>query len=548
MIDPEIGITQAESLAKSGLSREAADAFAKLVDTGQSNYRIHHGYALTLMRSGQHELARGQFREALSYEPNSIAVLSNLAVLNTRLGNPCAAEAMCRKILGMQSNHHPAWSNLGSALCQQGRISEGIEAFQKALDLVPDDRIICDNLLLNLNYLATDGRELAEVHRILCNRIPARPRKPRSAEIRWPMRVGYVSSDFRSHPVSFFMAGIIGTHDRKGFEIFCYSTTSEPDGRTENFRTLADHFVDLSTFTDAEAAKRIEEDRIDILIDLGGHTSGNPLGIFALRPAAVQASYLGYPATTGCSFIDYRVVDALTDPEGSASLSTERLIRLPAPFLSYNPHSTSPKPSPLPALSNGYITFGSFNNSSKISEDTLNLWCRVLSEVSDSRMFLKARAFSDEVLCDRLRDQFHQRGIHPSRITFSGILEDAQDHLAAYRSVDIALDTFPYNGTTTTCEALWMGVPVITLVGSLHAARVGLTLLTAVGLQGLAATSLDSFVGLSCAFSEDTNQLAQLRGNLRRIVKHSPLCDHSRLTRGLEDAYRQMLAVPFPVE
>jgi predicted O-linked N-acetylglucosamine transferase (SPINDLY family) len=341
--------------------------------------------------------------------------------------------------------------------------------------------------------------------------------------------------------VSFFMAGILWTHERSAFEIFCYSTTHAPDRRTENFRQLAEHFVDLSSCSDAEAAQRIEADQIDILVDLGGHTSGNRLGIFALRPAPVQVSYLGYPATTGCSFIDYRLIDALTDPEGSEAFSTERLIRLPAPFLLYNPHSTFPGSTPPPALANGFITFGSFNFSSKITENTLDLWSRVLTEVPGSRMFIKARAFSQAAVCERFREQFSQRGIDPARLTFSGPIEGAQGHLAAYGKVDIALDTFPYNGTTTTCEALWMGVPVVSLVGDLHAARVGYSILTAVGLGGMAAPSPDNYVALAAAFSQDIHQLAVFRGQLQKAVAQSPLCDRFRLTRGLEDAYRKML-------
>ncbi len=532
---------KAESLARAGRWREAADAFARALAAGGSSYRLHYGYGTALLKCGRYEAGRDQLCAALKTRPDSLEALGNLAATQLRLGRPCDAEAHCRRILAAQPDDHAAWTNLGLALSHQGRVPEGLEALQRALELAPDDPIIRDDLLLHLNYIAMEGEGLADVHRMLCGHLPSAPRKPLPDTTGRRIRIGYVSGDFRSHSVSFFMAGIIRSHDRGAFEIFCYSTTLAPDGRTENFRQLAEHFADLSTCSDAEAAARIEADGIDLLMDLGGHTSGNRLGIFALRPAPVQATYLGYPATTGCPFMDFRLVDALTDPEGSEGFSTEHLVRLPAPFLCYDPHPAFPPPGSPPVLVNGHITFGSFNHSSKISGETLDLWSRILAGVPGSRLFLKARAFSDSAVCDRFGEAFSGRGIDPARISFSGLLEGVQEHLAAYGRVDLALDTFPYNGTTTTCEALWMGVPVISLVGSLHAARVGHTLLSAVGLGELAATSAEDYVALAMTFSEDTAQLARLRGQLQRVVEHSPLCDRLHFTKGLEAAFRKML-------
>ena len=531
----------AESLAKGGRWREASEAYSELITAGRSDYFTHYNYGTVLMHCDRYEAARDQLCLALECRPDSLDVLNNLAAAYLKVCDPCAAEAACRLIIAQQPDHHLAWTNLGLSLNEQGRVPEGIAALQSALELVPDDPIVCENILMNLCYIATDGEDLAEVHQMLCAQIPSSPRKPLPDASGRRIRIGYLSCDFRNHSVSFFMAGPILAHDRSAFEVFCYSTTHAPDRKTEDFRQLSEHFVDLSPYSDPEAARRIEADGIDILVDLGGHTRGKRLGIFALRPAPVQVTYLGYPATTGCSFIDYRLVDALTDPEGSEAHATERLIRLPAPFLSYYPHSTFPESTPPPVLANGYITFGSFNNSSKISEDTLDLWSRVLTEVPASRMFIKAWVLANPAVCERFRGQFSQRGIDPARLTFSGFMDGDQGHLAAYSMVDIALDTFPYNGTTTTCEALWMGVPVISLVGSLHAARVGYTILTAVGLGGIAATSPDSYVALAAAFAENISQLASIRGQLQKAVAQSPLCDRFRLTRGLEDAYRGML-------
>ncbi|NWJ41141.1 MAG: tetratricopeptide repeat protein [Geothrix sp.] len=532
---------KAESLVESGRWSEAVEAYAEVVAAGESDFQIHFNFGTALMHCSRFEKGRDQFSSALRYRPDSIAALTNLAGAQVNLGNTCAAADTFRRIVTRQPDFHTAWVNLGVALADQGLISEGIEALQRGFDLAPDDSAARNNLLLHLNYACTDGLGLAEVHQMLCAPIASAARKPLQDTAGRRICIGYVSNDFRGHSVAFFLLGILGTHDRGAFEVFCYSLTHAPDRMTENFVRLAEHFVDLSTCSDAEAAGRIEADQIDILVDLGGHTSGSRIGIFAFRPAPIQATYLGYPATTGCPFIDFRMVDAHTDPEGSEAFATEELIRLPAPFLCYTPNAASPDIAPLPALANGFITFGSFNQSAKISDETLDLWSGVLAAVPDSRMFIKARAFSDTQVCDRFRGRFAERGIDASRISFSGLLANPREHLAAYGKVDIALDTFPYNGTTTTCEALWMGVPVISLVGGLHAARVGYTILTAVGLAGLATTSADEFVSLAAAFSEDRGQLAELRGHLRMVVANSPLCDRARFTKGLEDAYRKMV-------
>ena len=542
MARPSQQAAAAESLAQDGRWAEAAKTYAEVVKAGESSFRIHFYYGTALMHGGQNEAAREQFGAALGFDPNSPEALTNLGAVQGKLGHLTATEETSRRLLAQQPKSPVAWINLCLSLCQQARVPEAIEAAQRALEVVPGDPTLRDILLFSLNLVATEGQDLADVHRMLCAPMTSTVRKPLPDVRNRRIRLGYVSNDFRSHPVSSFMAGIIATHDRNAFDVFCYSTTPSPDARTENFRQLAEHFVDLVGCSDPEAARQIEVDQIDILVDLGGHTSGNRLSLFALRPAPVQVTYLGYPATTGCSFMDFRVVDERTDPEGSDLFSTEALVRIPAPFLCFYPHFTHPPIAPRPALANGHITFGSFNQAPKISDDTLDLWSRVLAAVPDSRMFIKAQAFSEESVCERFRERFLERDISPSRLTFSGFLKSAQDHLAAYDQVDIALDTFPYNGTTTTCEALWMGVPVLSLVGNLHAARVGYTLLASVGLDRFATTSAENYVAIAATLASDDKQLADLRSTLQQATKRSPLCDRFRLTKGLEDGYRSMLA------
>ena len=534
-------LAEAEALAKEARWQEAAEAYRLAVDAGATGFQTHVSYGTALLHCGALEAAKAPLKAALDMSPDSLDALNNLGAKLGRSGHLAAAETTIRLVL----EKHPAiptcWINLCLSLGQQGKVPEAIEAVQTAMEHFPEDVNLRQILLFFLNLIATEGEDLAEVHRALCEDIQARPRKPLPNTRGRRIRVGYVSNDFKSHPVSSFMASIITSHDRSAFEVFCYSTTTTPDARTRDFQHLAEHFVDIAVLSDAEAARKIEADQIDILVDLGGHTTGNRLRMFALRPAPIQATYLGYPATTGCTFMDFRLVDSRTDPEGSEANSTEQLVRLPAPFLCFYPHFTCPPTAPLPALTNGHITFGSFNQAAKISDDTLDLWSGVLQAVPDSRLFLKAQAFSDPAVCGRFEERFAQRGIQPSRLTFSGFMKKPLDHLAAYEKVDVALDTFPYNGTTTTCEALWMGVPVISLVGSLHAARVGYTLLAAVGMEGFATNTVQDFVALAVELVKNSGQLAALRGRLQAVMAASRLCDPQGFTRGLEDSFRRML-------
>ena len=534
-------MAEADALARANRWPEALEAYSEVAASGRSDFSFHLHYGTALLYCERHLEGRDQLLRALRLRPDSVDALNNLVCAHFQLGAHVAAEEACRHILLHQPLHDLAWSNLGLALASQGRSPEGIEALHRAIDLNPSNRVSKDNFLQVLNNIATDGAGLAEAHRALCHDYPGVPEKALPWTEGRRIRIGYVSGDFRQHSVAYFLAGIFNNHDRDAFEIFCYSANSRVDWMTSFFKEQSDHFQDITGIADADVAHRIESDGIDILVDLSGHMLDNRLSLFSLRPAPVQASYLGYPATTGCPFMDFRLVDSLTDPEGADAFATERLVRLPVPFLCYAPFPNAPEPSALPALSNGYVTFGSFNNATKLSDDTLDLWCHALDSTAGSRMFVKAACFSDALACEQLKKRFALRGIDPGRIECSGMITGMRDHLNAYGKVDIALDTFPYNGTTTTCEALWMGVPVITQVGNLHAARVGLSLLSAVGLGGLATTCAEDFAALAAAFSEDVHQLENLRRRLRTVVAHSALCDQRRFTRALEEAFRHML-------
>jgi predicted O-linked N-acetylglucosamine transferase (SPINDLY family) len=296
----------------------------------------------------------------------------------------------------------------------------------------------------------------------------------------------------------------------------------------------------VTALGDREFAQLVFDDRIDILVDLGGHTGSSRLEAFGYKPAPVQVTWLGYPDTTGLPEVDYRFTDILADPPGAEAFHTEQLVRLPACFLCYAPRHPCPAPSPPPALTTGRVTFGSFNNLAKLSPQTLRAWAAILQSVPTAHLFIKGKALRDPLSHEQFRQKLIAHGIDITRTELQGWTTSSEDHMELYGHVDIALDTFPYNGTTTTCEALWMGVPVVTLTGETHAGRVGTSLLSAVGLNELVAGTETAYIELATRLAGDPQQLAHRRADLRDRMASSPLCDGPRFAREVEDAYRAM--------
>lgn len=353
------------------------------------------------------------------------------------------------------------------------------------------------------------------------------------------LRIGYVSPDLRKHSVTYFFEPVLAAHNKEQFEIYCYSILPDEDETTERLKRHADHWREMWRLTDRQAVECIRDDRIDILVDLAGHTGHNRLRMFAEKPAPVQATWLGYPATTGLTAMDYRIADALTDPAGETErYYSEKLIRLPRTFLCYLPDRESPEISDLPVVSTGSVTFGSFNKLSKVTREMIALWSRILKGLPKSRLTMKTASFSDKATCGRISDLFAAEGVESDRLTLMPWASSTGDHLGVYRQVDIALDTYPYNGTTTTCEALWMGVPVVTLAGNAYGGRVGASILTNIGLPHLIAAAPEDYMRITLNLASDIGTLRELRKNLRGMMKESPLMNYHQFTRNLETAYR----------
>jgi predicted O-linked N-acetylglucosamine transferase (SPINDLY family) len=343
-----------------------------------------------------------------------------------------------------------------------------------------------------------------------------------------------------NHSVNFFIEPVLIAHRRDQFEVFCYSNVSLQDQVTQRIKGYAIQWKDIAGMPDEEAEELIRKDKIDILVDLAGHTAHNRLPLFARKPAPVQVNWIGYPATTGLSTIDYKIGDKYTDPPGTTEqFYSEKLMRLPESFLCYLPQQDSPDIEPLPLLKNGYITFGSFNNFAKVTSGVYTVWAKILNAVTGSRLIMKWQSFSDRATVQYVKNMFRQRGIDEERIILE-TWDPSPEYLHAYNKVDIGLDTFPFNGITTTCQALWMGVPVITLVGEAYASRGGVSLLSNVGIPDLIAYSKEEYLELAVNLAHDPRKLGNLRQCLRDKMAHSPLLDREQFILHLEESYHQM--------
>jgi predicted O-linked N-acetylglucosamine transferase (SPINDLY family) len=491
-------------------------------------------------------MAAQTLNEIIALWPHKAEIHCNLGTVYQAMGRSQDAIAAFETALKINSRLEGALNSLGNAYLAQGDFGQAERCYRQCLAATPGDLLARSNLLMLLNYLpdadaATVYQEHLEWGRVAAARIsrldPVAP--DRGPQRR--LRVGYLSPDFREHSVASFIEPVLRQHDRSRFEVCCYSSLPVPDETTRRIRASVDLWRDIATLSDGEAAQRIREDRIDILVDLSGHTAGGRLGIFAARPAPLQMTWLGYPNTTGLNTIDYRITDAVADPTGEDAYYSEQLLRLDGCFLSYQPLTDAPAVSSLPALTNGHVTFGSFNNFSKINPGVLQLWAEVLRQVPGSRLLLKCPALTDDFVRRRVGDALQALGIDAERLDLMGHTRTRQAHLALYERVDIALDTFPYNGTTTTCEALWMGVPVISLVGRHHAGRVGATLLRAAGLADWLADTPETFVAIARERAADVAGLEQLRGALRGQLAGSALCDAAGFVDRLEAAMLQAL-------
>ncbi|CAO3363865.1 O-linked N-acetylglucosamine transferase, SPINDLY family protein [Azospirillum palustre] len=545
--DPFVHSNHGCLLLDMGRAAEAEEALRTAVRLKPDYAEAHFNLANILRNRGDREGARAAYGEALRLKPDMAAALCNLGDLH-KGGVELARAVECFvAALKADPKSAEAWNNLGETLKEMGRIEEAIGVFQKGLEANPTHTLMHSNLLLALHYTpAVPPETVFKAHAGWAQRhadplLPAGKRhaNPRDPERR--LRVGYVSPDFCAHSVAFFAEPLIREHDRNRFEVFCYHAAARSDVVTERLKGMADGWRSLVGVDDARAMALIEQDGIDILVDLTGHTANNRLTLFARKPAPVQVSWLGYPDTTGMRAVDWRLSDAIAEPPGEADrLSAERIVRLPHGFHSYRPPVDVAPPAEPPSRANGHVTFGSFNNTSKVTGEVVRVWSEILKRVPNSRLIVKSAQMGDEETRRRYLNTFVQHGIDAGRIELLARIDAANGHLRAYDRIDIGLDPFPYNGTTTTCEALWMGVPVVTVAGASHVARVGASLLTHCGLTELIAADEAGYIATAVALAGDADRLDELRRTMRDRLNAAPLTDYKGFAHQVEAAYRAM--------
>lgn len=482
--------------------------------------------------------------EALRWQPDFAGAWYNYGDALLRLNRRAAAETAFRRALENDPACLPALHMLGNMLRADSRLEEALEAFGAArkLDAERFDLESMELLVLNLSDQITEDA-LAARHREFGARLEdavaprfAPFRNSREPERR--LRIGYVSCDFNQHPVAWFMLPVIEGRDRARFEVYCYSTGSKVDEVTREIEQRADGWRHAAGWPDAELADTINRDGIDVLVDLTGHAGVMRLGVFAQQPAPVQATWLGYLNTTGLSRIQYRLCDAYTDPPGlTERLHTETLIRLPHSQWCYRPVVSASHAAEPPCARNGCITFGSFNHAPKLSPTVRRLWCEILARLPDSRMVVVGMPEGQSR--DRLLEDFRRAGIAASRLTIAPRVP-LDEYFRWFDEVDIALDSMPYSGGTTTCDTLWMGVPVVTFAGPRSVSRSAASILTTAGLGDWIGATPEDYVRLAVEFARDGARLAGLRGSLRQRLRESPLMDEAGFVPDLEDAYRRM--------
>ncbi len=477
-------------------------------------------------------------RRAVEIDPHNPAAFNNLGLILLELGRPTAAEQAFRDGLSLSPDHPDLWGNLAQSLVSQGRAIEAQPVFQRALELRPDAAAIHSNWLLSRQALAdATPASLAHDH--------TRWDRQHAAPLRaaWrpfaddgntdrPLRLGFLSAEFKRHPVGYFALRAIEGFCSLDCSTICYATGPARDDYTDRFIAAATEWRPVPGLADPELAEIIRADRIDVLFDLSGHTSHNRLLLFARKPAPMQATWLGYEGTTGLSAMDYLVADRFQVLDGTEQHYVERILRLPESYVCFDPPAEAPPVGPPPVLAAGHITFGSFNNPSKINEAVIDSWSEILRRTPRSRLLLKYRGLDDPGLRDRLTGLFAARAIDPTRLQLEG-WSPRRESLGAYGRIDLALDTFPYGGNTTTCEALWMGVPVVTFPGPTFASRHGISHLSNTGLTDSLAPDLADYVNLAAAMAANPDRLATLRAEARPRAAASPLCDGPRYARNL---------------
>lgn len=530
----------AETLHRLQRPADAEACYRRVLALRPGEANAHNGLGVVLKNQGRLAEAEAACRRALALNPRHADALANLGVVLRRLDRLTEAEASFRQALALKPQAAGAHSNLGVVLMEQGRMADAEASLRRALALDPSLADVRSNLLFVLNHGGdrSPAETLAEARDYGRKVAAATPQRfatwhcePRPEQL----RVGLLSGDLREHPVGHFLEALLAPLAGGRIELIAYPTHHRHDALSERIRPHFAAWTPLTGLDDAAAAQRIHADGVHLLLDLAGQTAHNRLPLFAAKPAPVQSSWLGYFATTGVAEMDWLIADPTGVPGGDEAQFSERVWRLPHTRLCFTPPRSAPDVAPLPALARGQVTFGCFQSLAKVGDAVLAAWADILAALPDSRLRLQCKQLGDEAVARALRDRLNALGITPDRIDLHRQVP-REAYLAAHAEVDLLLDTFPYPGGTTTCEALWMGVPTVTLAGDRLLARQGASLLHAAGLPGWVAHDRSDYVARAIALASDVDGLARLRAGLREQVRRSPLFDAASFARDLEAA------------
>jgi predicted O-linked N-acetylglucosamine transferase (SPINDLY family) len=526
------------ALKDQGKLDEAVACFRRALELKPGFAAAHNNLGNVFNDEGKLHEAIACFRRALELKPDFAEAHNNLGNALEGQGRLDDAVACCRRALELKPDYVEAHNSLGIALIDQGRLDEAIACYRRALELKPDFAATHDNVLSTLQYCTgVTPAALAEAHAEydrryaapLCGAFARRESVP---DRHGRLRLGFVSPDLGRHPVGYFLVRVLENLSQEQHETICYSDRIVKDDLTHRLQAAATQWRDVIGMSDQRLAEQVREDRIDILFDLAGHTAHNRLLVFARKPATIQVTWAGYVGTTGLKAMDYLLADHYEIPPGAERHYQERVLRMPEGYVCYDPPAYAPAVTSLPALDRGQVTFGCFNKPAKITPQAIDVWAKILRRLPRARLVLKYKGCNDNGVVRRFAALFVAHAVDPGRIELLGYSPHAE-LLAEYNRIDLALDSFPYSGGLTTCEALWMGVPVVTCPGETFASRHSLSHLSNVGLTETIAEDLDEYVELAVSLAGDLPRLAALRAGLRQRMAGSPLCDGKRFAANL---------------
>jgi protein O-GlcNAc transferase len=527
---------------------EALAYYRRALELRPDFAEAHYNLGNAIRDHGNLDEALACYHRALELKPDYAEAHSNLGNALKSQGNLAQAIGCYRRALELKPDYAEAFNNLGNAFRDQGELAEANACYRRALELKADYATAHSNLLYTLHYCAgVTPAAIAEAHSEYDHQYAAPlygavAHHEKFHDFHGRPRLGFVSPDLGRHPVGYFLVRVLENLSQEQHEIICYSDRIVKDSLTCRLQAAATQWRDVPGMSDEQLAAQIRADRIDILFDLAGHTAHNRMLVFARKPAPIQVSWIGYEGTTGLAAMDYLLVDHLIVPVGSEQHYRETVLRMPDGYLCYDPPETAPPVGPPPSLEKGFATFGSFNNLAKITPEVVAVWAKILHSVPTARFVMKYRGLGDQTINKRFLDLFASNGVGPQRLDLLP-WSSYSDYLETYHQVDLALDPFPFSGSTITCESLWMGVPVITCPGDTFASRHGLSHLSNVGLVETIAWDRDEYVDLAVSLAGDQPRLAALRSGLRERMTASPLCDGKRfaanLTVILQDVWKQ---------